>query len=397
MAAVRRYILSLFSERPGERGELDGLRAWAILPVLMYHFWLTAQHGAPDLPQWLATGLLHSYSGVSLFFILSGYLITGLLLEEYRREQRIDLPRFWLNRALRILPALYVYLAITLAITYNGLLRLENAGLTDAPEYAALSQSVARWPLDFLLISNYKETFQPHVWSLCVEQHFYLLFPGIVWALRGHPRRLLFVSILLYLAPGLLRMTHALLGDADAFREAIYHRTQYRIDDLMIGVAIAALSRAVDLRLFLQRRVARAGLVTLSVVLLVSGHCFGADGNLSFQALRYNLINLGYGTLLLAALAPGAIQALLCWPLWRPLARLSYSMYLWHFFAGARALQEESERILMGESLSWEEIGAAFGRSVALTSAYALLSYYLIELPFLWLKRRRKAQTEADA
>ncbi|MBX7058904.1 MAG: acyltransferase [Leptospirales bacterium] len=386
---MRDFLLSLFLRREGERSELDGLRAWAILPVLLYHFWLAARFAAPPLPEWLATGLLHSYSGVSLFFTLSGYLITSILLRENGPQTWAGIGSFWAQRALRILPALYAYLAITLWISWQRLAALEVHGLQAAPEYLALSASVQRWPLDFLLVSNYRETFQPHVWSLCVEQHFYLLFPALLWILRGHPKQTALAAGALYLLPGILRMGRALAGDAVAFQEAIYHQTQFRFDDIMVGVLLAAAMRGFQLSAWLHRWRAEWSMPALAAALLIPGHVLALEENLYFQALRYNLINLGYGALLLGALTlRGPLCALLSLPFWRPLARLSYSMYLWHFFAGARAMGGLSERILSGEFIAPAELARSFASSAGLTGLYALASYYFIEQPFLLLRRR---------
>src|SRR5919202_3192462 len=143
---------------------LDGLRALAVIAVLLYH----AELG------WLPGGFL----GVEIFFVISGYLITSLLLAEWRQRGRIGLAAFWLRRARRLLPALYLLLAVTLAFAVV-FLPGEVAGLRN--DAIAAFGYVTNW---YLVLANkpYFETVgRPpplqHLWSLAVEEQFYLLWP----------------------------------------------------------------------------------------------------------------------------------------------------------------------------------------------------------------------------
>ena len=146
---------------------LDGLRAIAAMAVLLYHADLT----------WTPGGFL----GVEVFFVISGYLITALLLTEWRQKGTINLKDFWLRRARRLLPALYVLLVVTLTFAVV-FLPGEVAGLR-ADVIAALGY-VTNWFLIFGQESYFESVGRPsvlqHLWSLAVEEQFYLIWPIIL-------------------------------------------------------------------------------------------------------------------------------------------------------------------------------------------------------------------------
>ncbi|HEY0070789.1 MAG TPA: acyltransferase, partial [Chloroflexia bacterium] len=143
---------------------LDGLRAIAVAGVLLYHAGML----------WLPGGFL----GVEVFFVISGYLITSLLLSEWQRHGRTNLPAFWLRRARRLLPALFLVIAVTL--TFSVLfLPEEVAGLRE--DALAATGYVTNWYLVFNQQSYFETMGRPsllqHLWSLAVEEQFYLLWP----------------------------------------------------------------------------------------------------------------------------------------------------------------------------------------------------------------------------
>ena len=146
---------------------LDGLRAFAVIAVLLYH---------ADLA-WIPGGFL----GVEVFFVISGYPITALLLAEWRQRGRIDLKTFWLRRARRLLPALYVLLVVTLGFAVV-FLPGEVAGLRG--DVLAAFGYVTNWYLIFAQESYFEAVGRPsllqHLWSLAVEEQFYLIWPPIL-------------------------------------------------------------------------------------------------------------------------------------------------------------------------------------------------------------------------
>ena len=163
---------------------LDGIRAIAVLGVIAYHL---------DLG-WASGGLL----GVGVFFVLSGYLITDLLVAEYRRSRRVDLKRFWLRRARRLLPALFLMLFLVIGW----------ATLFDPVQLPALRDDLpsaifyfSNWWFIFQHVSYFAKFGPPsplgHLWSLAIEEQFYLLWPLAVLAglrhLRSKKQRILVV------------------------------------------------------------------------------------------------------------------------------------------------------------------------------------------------------------
>jgi peptidoglycan/LPS O-acetylase OafA/YrhL len=167
---------------------LDGLRALAVMAVLLYH---------ADL-DWIPGGFL----GVEVFFVISGYLISALLLAEWRQKGRINLKDFWLRRARRLLPALYVLLVVTLAFAVV-FLPGEVAGLRG--DVIAAVGYVTDWFLIFGQESYFEAVGRPsllqHLWSLAVEEQFYLIWPVVlavglgVGTTRRRQRRVLTVAL----------------------------------------------------------------------------------------------------------------------------------------------------------------------------------------------------------
>src|SRR3954469_609791 len=157
---------------------LDGMRGVAVAAGLLFH---------ADVA-WARGGFL----GVDFFFVLSGYLITSLLLEELGRTGRIDLPQFWLRRARRLLPALFVLVAVGVALA-PVLSPLERIADVHDDALATIGQ-VANWRLvdtvGTVLVGSVRSPFQ-HCWSLAIEMQFYALWPLVViaFAAGGRARR----------------------------------------------------------------------------------------------------------------------------------------------------------------------------------------------------------------
>jgi peptidoglycan/LPS O-acetylase OafA/YrhL len=197
--------------------------------VLLYH---------ADLA-WIPGGFL----GVEVFFVISGYLITALLLAEWRQRGRIDLKTFWLRRARRLLPALYVLLVVSLAFAVV-FLPGEVAGLRG--DVLAAFGYVTNWYLIFGQESYFEAVGRPsllqHLWSLAVEEQFYLIWPPILalglcfGATRLRQRRLLTVVIFGAVASA---VAMALLYTPGADPSRIYYGTDTRATGLLCGAALA--------------------------------------------------------------------------------------------------------------------------------------------------------------
>jgi peptidoglycan/LPS O-acetylase OafA/YrhL len=208
---------------------LDGLRALAVIAVLLYHGGLT----------WLPGGFL----GVEVFFVISGYLITALLLAQWRRYGRVDLKAFWLGRARRLLPALYVLLVVTLAYAVVFLPQ-EVAGLRE--DVLAAFGYVTNWYLVLGHESYFEAVGRPsllrHLWSLAVEEQFYLLWPlllalGLSVGIAGWRQRWVLLLALFGAAASALLM--GLLYEPGVDPSRLYFGTDTRATGLLIGAALA--------------------------------------------------------------------------------------------------------------------------------------------------------------
>src|SRR5919106_3153255 len=216
------------SPRLGYIPALDGLRAVAVAGVLLYHSY--------DLRSFRG-----GFLGVDVFFVLSGYLITCVLVAGYRSEGRIRLGNFWLRRARRLFPALFLVLGVTCAYTAI-FLPDEAAGLrTDA--LAALGY-VTNWHLIFGSQSYFDTLGRPpmvqHMWSLAVEEQFYLVWPLVLMAgvagFRRRRRRLAPAVLAGAVGPSVLM---AALYDPTADPSRVFYGTDTHASGLLIGAALA--------------------------------------------------------------------------------------------------------------------------------------------------------------
>ena len=338
---------------------LDGLRAIAVLGVLVYH-------GAPSL---VPGGFL----GVEVFFVLSGYLITSLLLAEWRYTGRVDLGRFWLRRVRRLLPALLALLAVTLTITAlflpDQLVRLRAEAL------AALLY-VANWQLIFQHTSYFEAVGRPpllqHVWSLAIEEQFYLVWPPLlVLGLRFCKRTHLMALALA--AAMLSSLLMGLLYQPDADPSRVYFGTDTRAGGLLAGAVLAfiqAPGRAVRaLRPWLLNAI---GLAALGALVL-AGLRLSDSAPLLFRG-GFPLVDLATVVLLAAIVDPraGLVSGLLGRQPLRWMGLRSYGIYLWHWPVFALSRPQLDVPVD-----GWPLLA---GR-LAVTFALAELSYRLVEAP----------------
>ena len=348
------------SEGP-RNAALDGLRALAVSAVLLFHGGVS----------WLPGGFL----GVDLFFVLSGFLITGLLLAEHKQSGRIRLGAFWARRARRLLPALFVMVLVVVAVA--GIAGADGVAPGLRGDALSTLGYVANWRLVLEGSGYFAQQADPsalqHTWSLAIEEQFYLLWPlMLLLALRlGRGSRRLFVAVT---SVGLVASAAgtAVASVAAASTSSLYYRTDTRAQALLLGALIAAVLPTSQVG---SRR--RSALTTVLAVTGLLGSALlwtSAHGDSSW---------LYRGGLLAAAAAAGALvcaaaigpqtlvgRTLGLLPL-RALGRISYGVYLWHWPLDLALTHDRTG--LSGPSLLAVRLVA--------TLAAATLSWFLVEQP----------------
>jgi peptidoglycan/LPS O-acetylase OafA/YrhL len=339
---------------------LDGLRAISILIVLCAH-----SAGTRHVPSWLQVSVFGDL-GVRTFFVISGFLITTLLVAEHRKHGRISLRDFYIRRVYRIFPAFYVYLAILLIITALGWIELPAHDVAFAATYTMNFHAERAWWLG-------------HLWSLAVEEQFYLLWPFVMSVLR--PQRALWFALGGIIAAPILRVTAFKLWPE--IRPLTDQAFPFVFDSLATGCVLALARDWLETSPTYLTWIDSPGwafwTLPLACVYALSVHRAGF--NLAFGV---TLGNLGI------AMAIHRCVRHPTFPVgrvleWRPLVfigALSYSLYLWQQpFVNRHA----------------DSIVNAFPFHIVIAFGAALLSYYLVEQPMLALRARRAARKQAAA
>jgi peptidoglycan/LPS O-acetylase OafA/YrhL len=358
-----------FTGRERQPG-LDLLRALAIIVVVIYHAALFGFKlpGRVDRFGWI---------GVDLFFVLSGYLIGGQLLAPLARDQGMSLGPFFARRALRIMPAYFVVLAIYFL-------------LPSWREYPEMSQPIWKFLLSIQNIALHGGTAFSHAWSLAVEDQFYLALPFLLLFLYRRPRTAFIVPCLLIAGGIALRAFLAAQNPSvdggvsfRGFQAWIYYPTWTRLDPLVFGVALAAIEkfrprwwqRLMDTAIWLWL----PGLALIAYALYL-----GETDDLTVTVCiwQFPLIALGMATLLVCAVSPRLFFRRVAIPGAAFIASIAYSAYL---------IQKIVIRFV-------EQFCAS--HNIALTSAPVLICvelcvyaaatilFFSVERPFLQLRHR---------
>lgn len=353
---------------------LDGLRAFAVIAVILYH-----------LSPGLAVG---GYLGVDVFFVISGFLITALLLRERASTGRICLGNFWLRRTRRLLPAL---LALVLACCTAAWLIGGNVLVDLGRQVLGAATFSSNWLAVVGHRSYFDETAPElfrNLWSLAVEEQFYLLWPLAVLLLVLVRMRWLRLGIVIAAAiASALAMALIYVPGADATR--VYYGTDTHSFGLAIGAALAVLSQHWSALPLWWSRGARWLLPTLGTVslggLVAAAILMPADAPLVYQG-GLVVVALLTAVTITGAIVPGSVlgRTLDLAPL-RWVGERSYGLYLWHWPVFVLVVA-----VLPG----WPRLGAGGwalgGIALVITVAAAMLSYRYLEQPI-----RRKGFTAA--
>jgi peptidoglycan/LPS O-acetylase OafA/YrhL len=336
---------------------LDCLRGVAILLVLGRHdgfHWL-----------WYRVGW-----GVDFFFVLSGFLVSGLIFREYQSRGKVNMQRFWLRRAFRIYPPFLVMLFVSVAVRLFVSHQIDSRRL-----FAELT-----WT------QNYLPGMWASTWSLAVEEHFYLILPIVLGLLiyrqplakdpfKKLPAVMLVIAVVML---GARILTSILVPK---FAWAVhYSPTHLRLDSLFFGVTLSYAYNFHQAELLSWVRSHRWALGAFSVMALLMAGLWPIESWV-MHTVGLTILYLGWGTALLLALTHEFRD-------WLPLRMLSlvgatsYSIYLWHLFV----LQYVLQQLLRGEFP--HRYGVKIGLYVVLSIAVGYLLHRFVELPSIQLRNK---------
>jgi len=344
--------------------QLDALRALAVILVLGHHVTWN--------PIWVRFG----WSGVDLFFVLSGFLISGLLFREYKQYSSIHILRFWTRRALKIYPAYYLLIFATVA---GRMLAKTPIGWSRI------------WP-DLIFVQSYVPGTWGHLWSLAVEEHFYILLPLLLWAMmRRQPgkqdpfHQLPLVCLVTSVACLALRSAHLFTGEPFNFQSHKF-ATHVRLDALSFGVLLSyywEFRHGVIEKLFND---GGRSVLTISLFLLVPAMLF--DQKTAFMhTAGLSLLYVGYGGLLLYCLKCVNASGIVV----RTLARVgvySYTLYLCHLPVASWCVGDLTAWSPANAPVIGDHAFLLFLCYFGLTFAIGVIMAKLVELPFLKLRDR---------
>lgn len=353
---------------------LDLLRAIAIVWVMLFHSFLVGGLG-PDF-SWLSR---YGWAGVDIFFVLSGFLIGTQVLKPLQRGEPMPFGSFYARRAWRIVPAFAVVLVLYACFP----------ALREAPGLQPWWQ-FATFTVNLLIDYESNQAFS-HAWSLCVEEHFYLVFPLLAYLLTRKPSAWKCVGVWMALVVlGIVLRGSVWLHDAaietqrNWFIEDIYYPTWMRMDGLLVGVMAAAL------RVYRPQNWARwqarsdifllGGLATCGLALWL----FRDRTGLLANTLGWPLLSSGFGLLVIAGSDRRSLIGRWSLPGASWIAAISYSLYLSHKIAFHLVLVEVVPWMPHSGALQFATYALA-----ALAGGAAL--HYLVERPFLRWRDRRAA------
>ncbi|OLR22803.1 acyltransferase family protein [Bacillus cereus] len=300
---------------------LDSLRGLAILAVIVYHINFN----------WMPGGFL----GVTVFFVLSGYLITDILAMEWKRNKRIDLKKFWLSRARRLLPGMLVMLVITLAwitMFHSSLLEKMRGDSLAALLY------VSNWWYIYHKLSYFDNFNQisplNHLWSLAVEEQFYVLWPFIISLGFYYTKKQSRLIFLICLGATFSALAMAILYEPGTDPSRIYYGTDTRAFSLLIGAALALIwpsegltNKVIPKAHFILDVVGGTALIIILVMFWKTNQ---------YDPFLYNggMVLLSIATALLVANLAHPASRIAQFLRFRPLRWIgirSYGIYLWHY------------------------------------------------------------------
>lgn len=356
--------------QPKKFNGLDHLRAFAIGYVFLFHYYGLSK----GKPEWLPGIAKFGWTGVDLFFVLSGFLIASQLFAQIKKGQLISFKTFFLKRFFRIIPA---YTAMV-ALYFCFPIFREKESLPPLWKFLTFTQNFG------LNLKDYG-TFS-HAWSLCVEEHFYLLLPLslLLFQTTGLFKKAYWILLILFISGFAIRyycynrLYIPLEEDDNSWMfwyQYIYYPTYTRLDGLLVGVSVAVIYQ------FLPKvwnQISKYGnpLILLGFVILIGAY-FLCDDQMSFTAsvFGFPVIAIGYGCLVAASVSKSSFLFQWNSKITSFIAGISYSLYLTH-----KAMIHLTQSLLGGFSLGYNSMLLISSISCI---CFAVLLNWAIEKPFM--------------
>lgn len=339
--------------------ELDGVRAIAALMVIFFHFFQTFTATGPFT--FVNRIAVFGQTGVSLFFVLSGFLITRILLST--KDSSGFFVNFYSRRALRIFPLYYLFLCIYYVVQPL----IFNEPIKDL----SLQRYYWLYLQNFAITFGWKSDGPGHFWSLAVEEHFYLFWPLLVYFLSN--KRLIVASIFIIISAFFVRLLLV------KHNYEVFYFTFCRIDELAIGALLAILETK---QMLTEKNAKKFLFLSLAILIptLSLWTVFTGAGNQTMQVFKFILLSSTY-----FAVIGFVVSIKETHPIKKMLAssgllfsgKISYGLYVYHPLCIA----------LISRFLKTNNIVLNFVLTILFTYLIATLSYYLFELKFLKLKR----------
>lgn len=402
---------SIYTRRASNYASIDGIRAISIILVLVFHAFFVYLNSHPATSTDLMLSELGSFwgwalngdRGVDVFFVMSGFLISGILLRENSKNNRIDLKRFYLRRYLRLTPAYYFTLIV----------------------YWLMNGPHSEWIwANFLYISNYIHYSHQAVgwtWSLAIEEQFYFIYPLLLIALlkctKSQGKALLGLFVLSFVIRWYVVMFDEQISTSPASRmytdenyfnhffTILYDNLHTRFGSLVVG-CLAAYGfhyHKEKLASFFNSSVGTLttiiGVILVVLFIGLPTYLSQYDEYQTFHILNYifsrNLFSIGIGIIILAMLLQqhviaNGIRWFLSWRFWYPFATLSYSLYLIHLVVMVVVIPAMINlTVQMPEAYPWstgETLLYGFIVSTVLSLFISALMYLFIEKPIMNLR-----------
>lgn len=337
---------------------LDGLRGYSILLVLLSHIGFGK--------------IVPGGVGVTIFFFVSGFLICKLLLFELKETQKIHFFSFYVRRFFRLYPALLFFLLLVIGIHLYFNQQIYSSEVLSSLFYFMNYNMVYLRTFHSTLITSFDI-----LWSLSIEEHFYILFPFVLVKTYKYKKLFLAISVLVCMICLAYRIHYGLVLDSKRYEYVIYHLTHTRLDSIMFGCLAAYLlySSSGERNSFYEfisnKYVFFISVAVMGLCLITRNHFFRETFRYSLQgiALMSIVVNIIYSNLIPTFLFSGKFIVFI--------GRLSYSLYLFHWVSISFANQVADEF-----TSKWYLI------VLPSTIVLSMFSYFYVEKPFVALRKK---------